>query len=304
MKRQRMSALEQAEERAGYLFILPNFLGICIFIVLPVVFTLFIGLTKWNPIQGVQGITLVGFDNFIRIFSDERVISSLKNNLAYTFTYVPITLCLALALAGILNNLAHCKVPLRMLSFMPYITSMVSVSTVWMLLLYPEIGPVNTFLKNVLHLPYTPGWFVESRWALSALIIMGIWHDAGYYMIILVSGMQGISREMYEAADIDGSSPLRSFFQITIPMLVPTIFFCIVVSTIGSFKLFDTVNVITKGGPGYATSTLVYTMYLNGFQFFEFGYASSIAVLLFVIVFILSMVQIKIRNRLDWGGRP
>jgi multiple sugar transport system permease protein len=122
-------------------------------------------------------------------------------------------------------------------------------------------------------------------------------------MIILVSGMKNISRQLYEAAEIDGAGPVRCFFRITIPLLAPTLFFCIIIATISSFRVFDPVNVITKGGPGYATSVLVYAIYFNGFLFFEFGYASAIAWLLFIIIFILSMVQLWLRRRLDPRGQ-
>jgi ABC-type sugar transport system permease subunit len=299
--KRKLNLLQRQEERAGYLFILPNNQGIVMFIVLPVIFSLFLGFTHWNPMLGLRGISFVGLRNFARIPSDERVITSLLNNLRFSFTYVPITICLALILAGVMNHFVHCKVPLRMMCFMPYISSMVSVSVVWMLILYPETGPVSMFLSQILGIKNPPRWFVESKWALNGIALMSIWHDIGYFMIILVSGMQNISRELYEAADIDGAGPVKSFFRITVPMLVPTLFFCIILATITSFRVFDPVNVITKGGPGFSSSTLVYTMYFNGFLFYEFGYASAIAWLLFIIVFILSMVQLSLRKRLDPG---
>jgi ABC-type sugar transport system permease subunit len=298
----RLTILRRQEERAGYLFILPNFLGIFIFIVLPVIFSLFLGFTRWNPMQGLRGISFVGIRNFVRIVDDERVIASLLNNLRFSATYVPVTICIALALAGVMNHYVHFRVPLRMMCFMPYISSLVSVSVVWMLLLYPKTGPVSMFLSNVLRIDNPPAWFVDSKWSLNGIALMSIWHDAGYFMIILISGMQNISRELYEAADIDGAGPVKSFFRITIPLLVPTLFFCIVIATINSFRVFDPVNIITKGGPGYSSSTLVYAMYFNGFMFYEFGYASSIAWLLFVIIFVLSMAQLALRKRLDPGG--
>lgn len=297
----RLNLLQRQEERAGYLFILPNFLGILVFIVLPVLFSLFLGFTRWNPMQGLRGISFVGIRNFIRMASDERVITSLLNNLRFSFTYVPVSVGAALILAGVMNHYVHFKVPLRMMCFMPYISSLVSVSVVWMLLLYPKTGPVSMFLSDVLGIKNPPAWFVDSKWSLNGIALMSIWHDAGYFMIILISGMQNISPELYEAANIDGAGPVKSFFRITVPMLVPTLFFCIIIATISSFRVFDPVNVITKGGPGYSSSTLVYTMYFNGFLFYEFGYASSIAWLLFVIIFALSMAQLALRKRLDPG---
>jgi ABC-type sugar transport system permease subunit len=298
IKSRRMSRTQKLEECIGYLFILPNLLGISAFIVLPIVLSMVLGFTKWNPMRGFAGMEFVGVNNFIAQFQDERVIISLRNNLVYSFTYVPITICLALILAGLLNRYVFARIPLRMMCFMPYISAMVSVAFVWMILFYPDFGPINSILSKVFGVTNPPRWFVSSRWALPAIIIMSVWHDVGYYMIILVAGMQNISRELYEAADIDGAGGIKSFIRITIPMLIPTIFFCTVLATINSFKVFDQVNVITEGGPGYATSVLVYCMYFYAFKQHNMGYASSIAWVLFVIIFILSMLQLHLRRKL------
>ena len=287
------------EERTAWLFILPNLTGVAVFVALPILLSLILSFTKWNPMQGLQGMKFVGLDNFIRMFSDDRVMASLRNNLTYSFTYVPITICLALLLAGLLNNYVFGRIPLRMMCFMPYISSMVSVAFVWMVLFYPGVGPINSILKNVFGVANPPEWFVSSKWALPAIIIMSVWHDVGYYMIILVSGMQSISKELYEAAQIDGATGIKSFFKITIPMLTPTLFFCTILATINSFKIFDQVNIITEGGPGYSTSVLVQSMYFYAFKQQNVGYACAIAWLLFVIIFSLAMMQLKIRKRID-----
>lgn len=296
---QRLSAMRLREERAGYLFILPNLIGIFVFVAAPILLSMILGFTKWNPMQGLAGIRFVGLDNFARLFSDERVMASLGNNLRYSFTYVPITICLALVLAGVLNQFVYGRVPLRMMCFMPYVSSMVSVAFVWMILFYPDYGPINGILTSVFGVANPPKWFVSSQWALTAITIMSVWHDVGYYTIILVSGMQSIPGELYEAARIDGASGIRSFFRITIPMLIPTLFFCTVLATINSFKVFDQVNVITEGGPGYSTSVLVYCMYFYAFKQQDMGYASSIAWILFLIIFVLSMLQMRLRRKLE-----
>jgi ABC-type sugar transport system permease subunit len=293
-----LTLVRRQEERAGYLFILPNILGIGIFVAMPILLSMFLGFTRWNPMQGIAGIRLVGLDNFFALFQDERVILSLRNNLIYSFTYVPITIGLALLLAGLLNRYVFAKIPLRMMCFMPYVSAMVSVAFVWMILFYPDFGPINNILIKVFGVTDPPRWFVSSRWALTAIIIMSVWHDVGYYMIILVSGMQNISRDLYEAANIDGAGGIRSFIRITIPMLIPTLFFCTILATINSFKIFDQVNVITEGGPGYSTSVLVYSMYFYAFKQQNMGYASSIAWVLFIIIFVLSMLQLRLRKKL------
>jgi ABC-type sugar transport system permease subunit len=291
--------LLRQEERAGYLFILPNLLGVLIFVALPIFMSMTLGFSRWNPMQGMRGIHFVGFENFNRMFQDERVMISLRNNLIYSFTYVPITIMMALILAGLLNKYVFGKIPLRMMCFMPYISAMVSVAFVWMILFYPDFGPINSILTGIFGVKDPPRWFVSSRWALTAIIIMSIWHDVGYFMVILVSGMQNISGELYEAANIDGAGGIKSFFRITIPLLIPTLFFCTILATINSFKIFDQVNVITEGGPGYATSVLVYCMYFYFFKQQDMGYASSIAWVLFIIIFALSMLQLRLRKKLE-----
>ena len=298
-RKQTYTIQRKREERTAWLFVLPNLTGVAVFVALPILLSLILSFTKWNPMQGLQGMKFIGLDNFAQMFSDDRVMASLRNNLVYSFTYVPITICLALLLAGLLNNYVFARIPLRMMCFMPYISSMVSVAFVWMVLFYPGVGPINSILTNVFGVTDPPGWFVSSKWALPAIIIMSVWHDVGYYMIILVSGMQSISKELYEAAQIDGATGLKSFFKITIPMLTPTLFFCTILATINSFKIFDQVNIITEGGPGYSTSVLVQSMYYYAFKQQNVGYACAIAWLLFVIIFTLAMLQLKLRKRID-----
>jgi ABC-type sugar transport system permease subunit len=294
-----MSKLQRREEIAGYLFLMPHFIGLCIFAVIPMIASLFLGFTEWNPARGLDGITFTGLDNFRRMLTDTRVHISLRNNIIYSFTYVPISISIGLVLAVALNRFIYLKVPIRLMIFMPHISSLVSVSVVWMVLLFPRGGPVNAVLTNVFGVTDPPMWFASSTWALPGLIIMGIWRDVGYYMIILLAGLQNIPHQLYEAASIDGANGLKRFFKITIPMLSPTIFFASILATILSFRIFDQINIITRGGPGRATNVLVYTLFTYAFHDHRFGYASAIAILLFAITLTLSLIQMKLRKRLS-----
>lgn len=295
--RRKLTRMERQEELAGYLFLLPNFIGVVIFVALPIIASLFLSFTEWNPMLGLDGIKFIGLDNFEKMLSDDRVAASLVNNLIYALTYVPFSIAIGLVLAALLNNFVFLKVPLRLMIFMPYISSIVSVAVVWMVLLYPEGGPVNAILTNVFGVADPPKWFTSSQWAMPGIIAMSVWHDAGYYMIILLAGMQNIPHEVYEAADIDGASSLQKFFRITVPMLSSTIFFSTILCTIASFKVFDQINIITGGGPGRATSVLVYCIYFYAFKEHRLGYASAVALMLFLIIFVLSFFQSKLRDK-------
>ena len=296
--KKKMSILMRQEQRAGYAFLVPSLIGTTIFIVIPIVMSLVLGFTEWNPMKSFSEIKFAGLDNFIKLFKDARVKAAIKNNLIYTFSYVPITIILAIVVAAVLNRFVYMRTTLRMMVFLPYVTSLVSVATVWMVLLYPgSEGPINAILTNVFHVQNPPDWFISSKWALVGIIIIGIWHDFGYHVVILLANITAISKDVYEAASIDGASPVRTFFSITVPMLAPAIFFCTTLATINSFKVFDTINIITEGGPGFSTTVLVQAVYYYAFKEFKFSYASAVAMILFLIIFVFSNVIQKIEDR-------
>lgn len=295
-KKQKLSRRQLREERAGYLFVIPNFIGILIFVALPIIFSLLLGFTEWNPMQGISAIEFVGTEHFARMFSDDRLKAALINNLVYTLTYVPVSVCLALVIAVLLNRYVFFKVPLRLMCFMPYISAMVSVAYVWLILLNPEGGPVNSLLA-ALGVKNLPGWFTKSNSALAGIILMSIWHDAGYYMIIFLSELQGLPGEVYESARVDGASDLQSFFHLTVPMMASNILFVSILATMNSFKVFDQINVLTEGGPGYSTNVLVYCIYHYAFREHNIGYASAVAVLLFAIIMVVSFIQVKLKEK-------
>ncbi len=294
--RRKLTPLEKKEERAGYLFMLPNFIGIIIFVLFPTVCSLLLGFAEWNPMKGFSDLKFVGLENFAEMATDDRFIASLVNNIIYTIIYVPVTICLALLIAGLLNKYVFCKVPIRLMCFMPYISSIVSVAYVWMILYYPDGGPINSIL-SALGVSNPPQWLVSTDTSLISVVIMSIWHDVGYYMIIFLAAMQGLSQEVYESAAIDGAGKIKSFFRITVPMLGTNIVFVSILATINSFKVFDQINILTQGGPGLSTNTLVYAIYYYSFRKQNVGYASAIAVVLFLIIFIISMIQMKIRKK-------
>lgn len=294
------SAMMRAEQRTAYLFLGPSIAGTLIFVMVPIAISLLLGFTYWNPMRDITDVSFAGLANFQRILSDERVLTAITNNLYYTIFYVPITICLAMLLASLLNKLVFGKGPLRMMIFMPYISSMVSVAVVWMILFYPSAtGPINSILVNVFHIEDVPKWFTSSKYAMPAIIAMSVWHDMGYYTIILLANMQNLPSEVYESASLDGATRLQAFFRLTIPLMKNALFLCLTLATINSFKVFDQINIITEGGPRYATTVLVQAVYYYAFKEFDFGYASAIAVVLFVMVFLVTLLQRKIQKKMS-----
>ncbi|MCQ2412705.1 MAG: sugar ABC transporter permease [Sphaerochaetaceae bacterium] len=289
--KKKTSILMRQEQRAGIAFLIPSLIGTTIFIIVPIVMSLMLGFTQWNPMKGFSEMKFIGLQNYKTLFSDIRIQNAVRNNLTYTLTYVPFTIAIALLLAAILNRFVYMRTTLRMMVFLPYVSSLVSVATVWMVLLYPSAnGPINSILTHVFHVTNPPKWFTSSDWALRGIIMMGIWHDLGYHVVILLANITALPKDVYEACAIDGASPIQTFFRVTVPMLAPAIFFCVTLATINSFKIFDQINIITEGGPGFSTTVLVQAVYYYAFKEFRFTYASAVAMLLFVIIFLFSNV--------------
>lgn len=294
------SAIVVREERTALWFLLPSVLGTAVFVLIPIVISLLLGFTHWNPMRSISDVSFAGLENFRQILSDERVLTAIVNNLKYTICYVPLTIAIALLLASLLNKLVFGKLPLRMMVFMPYISSMVSVAVVWMILFYPsDTGPINSILVNLFHVESPPKWFTSSEHAMAGIIIMSVWHDMGYYTIIILANMQGLPAEVYESASLDGASRMQTFWKLTVPMLRSTLFLCTTLATINSFKVFDQINIITEGGPRYSTTVLVQAIYYYAFKEFKFGYASAIAVVLFILVFLVTMLQRSVEKKLE-----
>ena len=280
--------LKRKNTMIAWSFIAPNFIGFLIFTLVPVVFSLILAFMKWDSFSTPE---FVGLQNFTRMLSDDTFWLSLKNTFLYTIGVVPLTLVCSLGLAILLNQKIKGVKFFRTAFFFPYVTSLVAIAVVWSMLFHPTMGPINQFLRVVIENP--PGWLSSSDWALTAIIIVSVWRGMGYYMILYLAGLQGISKELYEAAAMDGANKWKQFIHITVPALRPTTFFVTIMLVINCFKIFDLVQVMTDGGPGRATNVLVYQVYSEAFVKFNFGYASAIAMVLFVIVLVITVIQFK-----------
>ncbi|MER1926958.1 MAG: sugar ABC transporter permease [Enterococcus casseliflavus] len=273
-------------------FIAPNFIGFFLFTLVPVVFSLILAFMEWDSFSSPE---FVGMKNFSKMLGDDTFWISLKNTFLYTIGVVPLTLVCSLGLAILLNKKVRGMKFFRTAFFFPYVTSLVAIAVVWNMLFHPTMGPINQFLKFFIENP--PGWTSSSDWALTAIIIVSVWRGMGYYMILYLAGLQSVPKELYEAASIDGANKWQQFRNVTFPSLRPTTFFVSIMLVINCFKIFDLVQVMTAGGPGRATNVLVYQIYNEAFVKFNFGYASAIAMVLFVIVLGITVIQFKWNQR-------
>ena len=278
----------------GYLFILPNFLGFLLFMLVPIIMALVFSFTNYDVISQMD---FVGINNYVGLFTDDQFITSLLNTLWFAVLTVPTGVILALLLAVLFNRQIRGISIFRTFVFIPVITSMVAVSLVWSMLYEDNAGLLNTLLGYVGLGPVH--WLTDTNIAMISIAIMSVWKGLGYNMTIFLAGLQGVPGELYEAATIDGATARQKFMKITVPMIAPTTYFVTLMALIGSLQVFDQVWIMTQGGPVDATKTVAVYLYQYGFQFYKMGYACAAAYVLFILVFIVSLIQ-NISSK-KWG---
>lgn len=282
------------EALAGYLFLLPNLVGFLIFTALAVVASAAISLTDWDLLSSPK---FVGLDNYVKLLTADPLFRKvLLNTFYFTFVSVPLTVVISLGLALALNQGIRGLALYRAAYFMPVITAMVVVALIWRWLYNPDFGVLN-YLLNQLGIRRPPNWLADQHWAMPAVIIMAVWKQVGYNMVIFLAGLQAIPANLYEAASIDGAGRWERFRYVTLPMLTPTTFFVLVISLIGSLQVFDAVLVLTEGGPANTTRTIVFHIWEQAFRFLHMGYAAAIAWILFFIIFLITLVQWRLQGR-------
>jgi len=277
----------------AYSFVLPNLLGFAIFTLVPIVFSLGLAFMSWD---GANEIDWVGLKNFQEMADDRTFNIALENTFWYVGGTVPLTMICSLGLAVLLNQPIRGRSIFRTIYFFPYVASLVAVAVVWNMLFFPSAGPVNELLRT-LGVQNPPRWSASVDWAMPTVVLASIWRNMGYYMVIYLAALQGIPVILYESAEIDGANAWQKFRYITVPMLTPATFFISIMLTISSFKVFDLILVMTNGGPGRATNVLVIHTYNTAFRRFEFGYSSAIAMVLFLIVMAITLVQFYMERR-------
>ena len=279
----------------AYSFIAPNFIGFCVFTLVPIVFAFILAFAEWD---GNNQIKFVGFSNFITAFGNDRFLAALKNTVVYCVATVPLTLICALGLAIILNQKIKGRNFFRTVSFFPYVASLVAVAAVWNMLFSPQkSGPVNMILYNLgVAANNLPKWAADKDWVMFTVVLFSVWKNMGYYMVIYLAGLQGINAELYEAASLDGANTWQKFLYITWPQLQPTTFFVTIMLTINCFKVYDIVYMLAGGSNGVLNKSamvLVYHIYEEAFRNWNLGYASAVAMVLFVMVLIVTLIQFR-----------
>jgi multiple sugar transport system permease protein len=274
-----------------YLFLLPALVLFLVFRAYPLVNGLWLSFTSAR--LGRTQYTFVGLSNYEKLLSDDRFLLSLVNTAYYTAASTLPILALPLLLAVVLNREVPLKALLRGAFFFPFTLSVVTVGLTWLWLLDPLVGPFNYYLKRI-GLP-VGSLLAEPRSAMWGIVVTSVWWVTGYYLVIYLAGLQDIPRHLYEAAAIDGAGVWRSFWSITLPLLRPVFLFVFVIHIIGSFQIFGQVFIMTQGGPGDATRTVVQHLYETAFQnLFAFGSASAMAWVLFAVILVFSLIQFRI----------
>lgn len=271
----------------GFLYILPSFVLILVFSIIPILMNIYYSFTKYNVIQAPEWI---GMANYGRLLGDHYVIDSLRNTLVYTAITVPIQTIGALVLGAVIASFFKNKMGnfVKGALFVPTIVSGILIGTLWFLFLAPR-GVVNELL-NVVHLPSVT-WLGGKYSSMLSVCMVSIWKNVGYFLVIYYAGIMDIPRDLYEAAKVDGANAVQCFFKITLPGLKNITYLVLTLGMIWSFQVFDLVYIMTGGGPGTSTITLVLTIYNAAFKEYNMGYASAVALLLFAFVLLLNMLQ-------------
>lgn len=280
--------LRKPQTRAGYLFIAPGILLFLVFTVAPIGYAAYLSLTNYDVFAKRD---FIGLANFGKIFSDALFLHSLVNTTYFAVGTIPTSMVLALLLAIIVNQGIRGRVFYRAAYYVPVITSTVAISLIWLHLYNPSFGVLN-FLLDAVGLPQQR-WLGDLNLAMPSIIIVSIWRSLGFNMIIFLAGLQGISQHLYEAAQIDGAGRIAAHRHITWPMLKPTTFFIFVISCIGAFQVFEQVLIMTNGGPANATTTVVHQIYQSAFVFFRMGYAAAQSFMLFAVILVMSLLNIR-----------
>lgn len=308
--RRKLSRYERKKALIAYSFIAPNFIGFAVFTLLPVLFSIFLSFVKWKG-GAFSSMEWVGLQNYAEIFKTAKVAEkglgylftkvdlgiALKNTVFYTLVTVPLTLVCAVALALALNKAVKGAVGFRTVFFFPYVASMVAICVCWRFMMMKD-GPINHALMAV-GIPYNKSWTADSAMAIWSIILVSVWRNMGYYMVIYLAALQGVPADLYEAATMDGANKWQQFTNVTLPQLKPTTFFASTMMIISCFKIYDVVAIMTEGGPGRSTKMLVTYIYDEAFSNFNYGIASAIAMVLLVIVLIFTLIQFSMEDKYD-----
>jgi multiple sugar transport system permease protein len=288
------SDLARAQTRAGYLFILPSSALYAVFVLAPVIVTFILSFTYYDPMAGSHW---VGLENFLRFFTGDRSLQIFGNTLGFALFAVIGNVVVGLLLALALNRAmpAFLLYLFRLTYFLPVIIAAAFVSIVWGYFYGDDLGVINYYL---IHLGFAPvHWLTSSQTAMMSIVIMDIWKNTGFFMIIFIAALQGVPQNIMDAAIMDGSSYWRRFFRIVLPWISPVVFFAIVYASIGALQVYESIVILTRGGPGDATRSMSIYIVEEAFDNFEIGYAASISVIMTLVILIITTIQLFASRR-------
>ncbi len=287
-----LGATRQA--RTAWMLVAPAIVLMILFIIAPLAAVVFLGFTDFE--LGYGSFRFIGFENYAELLSDRTFLASVYNTALYTAIVAPVSLALGLGLALLVESEPIGRSFFRTAFFLPVVSLIVAMATVWEYLLHPSIGPVNALLRMMGMAG--PNWFGASDTVLYSLAIIGIWQSVGYNMVLFLAGLTAIPRDLYAAADMDGAkSGLDRFFLVTWPMLGPTTLFVVTISVINAVKVFETVKALTQGGPNNASEVLLFTIYKEGFVYLRVGYASAMTIVFLAVLVVMMFVQYRLLDR-------
>ena len=293
----RISRLKKASSKSfSYLMVLPAVLLFTLFAVYPFVEGIKLGFYRWD---GLSPMTFIGMENYVNILHDEQYWSALKNTFLYAVVTTIAKNLLGLVLAMVMMKITHGKGFFRTITYMPVTFSYVVCGILWLWIFNPDMGILNNFLTAIGFLN-PPMWLSDPEWSKPAPIIMRVWQMGGYYMLLFLAGLQTIPETLYEAAEVDGASSWQRFTRITVPMLSNTTFVVVILLIIESFNMFESIFVMTEGGPLGSTSTIMYYIYEQGFMSYNMGYASALAWIFFALILVFTLIQFRFRR--EQGG--
>lgn len=281
-------------------FLLPSLIGMLIFSLLPLIISGLISLTDWNGLDKLTDPAFlrehfIGFENYKKILTAPEFWRTLGNTAEYIVLYIPFMLAASLLVAYLLSQPRRGIGALRVVYYIPVLTSWVAASLIWKSVLSPQYGALNGILE--IFGIEGPGWLTDEKWAMPAIVLVSVWKDMGFFGLILLSGIVGINKTYYEAASIDGANGWTKFWKITLPLLTPSIFYVLIVGMINAFQLFPQIMIMTGGGPNGATQVMVERIYNYGFRYYRMGYAAAFSWILFAIIMVFTAIQMKGQER-------
>jgi len=274
------------------IFLLPSLFGLIVFQLIPFGYSFFLSLTDWDVLGDIN---FIGLTNYLNLIKSEEFWRVLWNTLYYMIIYIPGILIVSLGLASLLNKRLSGIKFYRVIFYIPVLTSWVAAALLWKWLLSPYYGPINEIVN--LFGMNGPSWLYDKNWAMPGIVLASIWKDMGFFGLIFLSALKSINPTYYEAAKIDGASNINKFFNITLPLISPTMLFVIIISIINSFQLFPQVMIMTEGGPHGSTEVMVERIYKYAFDYYKMGYASAFSWILFVFILITTIIQLKLQKK-------